>query len=323
VKAFYDHAGVTIHNADCRESLRAMDAESVDCCITSPPYWGLRDYGVEGQIGLEETHLQFVSEMVDVFREVRRVLHAKGTLWLNLGDSYANDGKWGGATSGKHATSLHGRGLIGRTKRTTDLKPKDLCGIPWLVAFALQRDGWWLRSEVIWSKPNPMPESVKDRPTKAHEQIFLLSKSETYDYDAAAISERCTSSESSREPSDMARAFARRREASPRIQDRNVPEKPRGIATLRNKRSVWTVPSEPFPGAHFATFPTALVKPMVLAGCPAGGVVLDPFAGTGTTLLVAKELGRRAIGIELNHDYCAMAVERLRQDTLPLTGGAP
>jgi DNA modification methylase len=330
VKAFYDHAGVRIINSDCREALRDLEVDSVDCCITSPPYWGLRDYGVDGQIGLEETHEHFVSEMVGVFREVRRVLRPDGTLWLNLGDSYAGAaGGYQGKNGQRASRTFTAR--IEKEKRGAGLKPKDLVGIPWRVALALQADGWWLRADIVWHKPNPMPESVADRPTRAHEYVFLLAKSDRYHYDGEAIREPLspkteTTWRSFRhamrgdESSHRGVKAAKFAKDLPRRGPRVGPD---GNPVGANKRSVWTIASEPFPAAHFATFPTTLVKPMILAGCRPGGVVLDPFAGTGTTLLVAKELGRRAIGIELNHDYCAMAVERLRQDTLPLTGGAP
>jgi DNA modification methylase len=294
-RLFYSHAGIYIVNADTRAYLAKMEDESVDCVITSPPYWALRDYGVDGQIGMEETHEEYVAVMVEFFRHVRRVLTPIGTLWLNLGDSYAGAaGGWQGKDGDRASRTFTAR--MKMEKRGPGIKPKDLIGIPWRIALALQADGWWLRSDIVWHKPNPMPESVTDRPSRAHEYVFLITKGERYYYDANAI----------REP------------LSP-----NTVRKPRldvdGNPVGANKRSVWTVTSEPFLGAHFATFPTALVKPMVLAGCPVGGMVLDPFAGSGTTLLVAKELGRRAIGIELNPDYCSMAVKRLRQDVLPLT----
>lgn len=318
---YYMHGGITILHDDCRDALRAMESESVDCCITSPPYWGLRDYGVAGQIGIEPQFTHFVNEMVAVFEEVRRVLRPAGTLWLNLGDCHNTQAGsvFSQPDGGGQGEKSKQRALMTPPNRMPQpgLKPKDLVGMPWRVALALQAAGWWLRSDIIWHKPNPMPESVTDRPTRSHEYVFLMSKSERYHYDAAAIAEPIQHPRAST-AADAARAFSRRRETSP---ERRQTEAARveDAAANRNRRTVWTVPSEAYRGAHFATFPTELVKPMVLAGCPARGVVLDPFAGSGTTLAVAKELGRQAIGIELNPDYCALAVERLAQDVLPLT----
>lgn len=257
-----------IRVGDAPSELPLMDAGSIQCCITSPPYFGLRDYGNEAQIGLEATPDAYVAKLVGVFREVKRVLRHDGTLWLNLGDSYAANRSYQ-VSDGKHLA--HDYGESNATVVPTGMKPKDLMGVPWMVAFALRADGWYLRSEIIWAKPSPMPESVTDRPTKAHEQVFLLSKSARYFYDADAIRE----------------------------------------AHGRNKRSVWTVATRPYPEAHFATFPPKLIEPMVLAGCPRDGVVLDPFAGSGTTLQVAVAHGRSAIGIELNPAYAALAERRL------------
>lgn len=432
---------VRIINADCREALRTLDADSVQCCVTSPPYWGLRDYGVDGQIGLEQSVEQWVAEMVDVFREVRRVLRPDGTLWLNLGDSYAGNR---GAAWGPSASSTEARAMTASRRRDDEpiprsdlrvngLKPKDLIGQPWRVAFALQADGWYLRQEIIWAKPNPMPESVRDRCTKAHETIFLLSKSERYFFDAEAIAEPCSENTHARLAQDVqaqigslranggARAdrpmkalaprmpfgwangegdhstighanaatrlpgnkkpakgqaayeagdeshrtkagllaYAQRKGSEGGFDRRNSmkPEnngvgwgyadgqdaKPRTVAikdaevsgrmgrgagwrtknnesfneamaimpARRNKRSVWTVASEPFKGAHFATFPTALIEPCIQAGSRPGDTVLDPFGGAGTTGLVADRLQRHAILCELNPEYAAMARERI------------
>lgn len=229
---------------DAIESLRALPEKSVHCAVTSPPYFGLRDYKTKGQLGLEKTPEEYVASMVAVMREVWRVLRDDGTLWLNLGDSYANDSKWGGSSGGKHVEALHGDTGIGRGKKETGLKSKDLIGIPWRVAFALQADGWYLRSDIIWHKPNPMPESVRDRPTKSHEYIFLLTKKPKYYYDQFAISEPLT--------------CMRLRGSGPMV----------NAGTGRNKRSVWTVNPKPFPGSHFATFPPKLIEPCILAGCP-------------------------------------------------------
>lgn len=292
--------------SDAIAGLSALPEQSVNCCITSPPYFGLRDYGVAGQIGLEKSPAEYVERLVDVFRAIRRVLRDDGTLWLNLGDSYANDTKWGGSTGGKHVSALHGE-AIGRGKRTTGLKAKDLIGIPWRVAFALQDDGWYLRSDIIWHKPNPMPESVLDRPTKSHEYLFLLSKSAQYYYNHTAIREPAadTGRESGRD--------GRKEEVSARPPGSN----PRTLKRLdysqtgRNKRSVWTIPTEAFAGAHFATFPRALVDPCVLAGCPEDGTVVDPFTGSGTTGVVALSRNRNFVGIEINPTYVHLANKRL------------
>lgn len=317
MKPRYDSGDVVIYHGNAEALLPSMPAESVNCCVTSPPYWGLRDYGVDGQIGLEKTPEEYVAKIVGVFEHVRRVLRADGTVWLNLGDSYANDHKWGGATGGKHAAALHGS-QIGRAKRNTGLKEKDMIGIPWRVAFALQAAGWWLRSDIIWAKPTPMPESVTDRPTRSHEHIFLLAKSERYYYDADAIAEKCSIESLSRAERNRTpnpdRAAAQR--GNPSGPDRG--EGPIRSGLTRNKRDVWNVPNPGYPEAHFATFPPALILPCILAGCPPGGTVLDPFMGAGTTALVAKENGRRSIGIEINADYIGLAAQRLRQDVLTL-----
>lgn len=301
-----------IYTGDCRHLLSLMPSQSVHCIVTSPPYFGLRDYGVARQIGLEETPMQFVAELVEVFREVRRVLRDDGTLWLNLGDSYANDGKWGGSSGGKHAAALHGKTGIGRGKTSTGLKPKDLIGIPWRVAFALQADGWYLRQDIIWSKPNPMPESVSDRCTKAHEYLFLLSRSGRYYFDNKAIAEAAVSDHAS------GNGFAGRQGGSERVGPQTggagTREEWSNVGGKRNKHSVWTVAPNPFKEAHFATFPPALIEPCILAGCPQGGVVLDPFFGAGTTGLVAQRNGRRFIGIELNPKYVDIARRRLGMD---------
>lgn len=298
---------IEILQGDCRDVLGSLPDGSINCCVTSPPYFGLRDYGVEGQLGLEPTPDEFVSAMVEVFREVRRVLRDDGTLWLNLGDSYANDGKWGGSTGGKHASALHGNSGIGRRLLTTGLKPKDLIGIPWRVAFALQADGWYLRQDIIWHKPNPMPESVTDRCTKAHEYIFLFAKSERYYFDADAIKEQAVSNHASGNSfkGRQGGAIHMPMSGGAGTADQWLP------GGMRNRRSVWTVSTKPFKGAHFATFPPDLIEPCVLAGCPVDGTVLDPFFGAGTTGLVAQKHGRNCVGIELNPDYIAIANERL------------
>ncbi len=314
-RSFNGETSLEIHQGDALTVLRSMPAESVHCCVTSPPYWGLRDYGVDGQIGLEDTPEAYVARLVEVFREVRRVLRDDGTLWLNLGDSYNSiGGTVGGA---KYADNNGQRAKQADRKNTADgLKPKDLCGIPWRVAFALQADGWWLRSDIIWSKPNPMPESVTDRPTKAHEYIFLLAKSERYYYDAEAVREESTGG-------TKGAAASFKREASkrgvticpnsPTPTHRADREDVRYEGNARNRRTVWTIATRPYADAHFAVFPPALVEPCIKAGCPAGGIVLDPFLGSGTTLLVAQRLGRSGVGIELNADYCRLAENRLAE----------
>jgi len=276
--------------------LKTLPDGIVQTCITSPPYWGLRDYGVDGQLGLEKTPEEYVEKMVTVFREVRRVLKDDGTLWLHLGDSYA--GNCSRASDGERAG--FGNPREGVFNRGGDgLKPKDLVGIPWRVAFALQSDGWYLRSDIIWSKPNPMPESVTDRPTKAHEYLFLMSKSAKYYYDADAI----------REPNiwkDDPRNDGERHETTGKYKSA-VSFNSNG----RNKRSVWTITTQPFPEAHFAVMPEKLVEPCVLAGSREGNIVLDPFCGAGTVPKVAKGFRRKYIGIELNPEYIKIAETRL------------
>ena len=299
-------AATSVIVGDCIESMRGMDAASIDCCVTSPPYYGLRDYGHEGQIGLEETPDAYVAKLVEVFREVRRVLRDDGTLWLNLGDSYASDTKGSGGPSAKQLSNAGSRFEPRRFKH--GVKPKDLVGIPWMVAFALRADGWYLRQDIIWHKPNPMPESVRDRCTKAHEYIFLLSKGPKYYFDAEAIKEPVS-------PDMLRRAKAGHTRGQGKLdKSRNdaATVRPTNITgTTRNRRSVWTVTTKPFKGAHFATFPPDLIEPCILAGCPEGGVVLDPFGGAGTTGLVAKRHGRNAILCELNPDYAEMAKNRI------------
>jgi len=299
-----------LHLGDCLDILPTLEAGSVNCCVTSPPYWRLRDYGCDGQLGLEETPEQFIEKMVAVFREVRRVLRDDGTLWLNLGDSYTG-GKTGRDDKNTGGGLYNGQqnGWTGEETRQrkvpTGLKPKDLCGIPWRVALALQADGWYLRQDIIWHKPNPMPESVTDRCTKAHEYIFLLSKQARYFYDAEAIKER-------------AGKWGERDRSNNKSHSGETGLRPHSGLTGehsgedgRNKRSVWTVTTKPYHEAHFATFPPKLIEPCILAGCPEGGTVLDPFAGSGTTLAVAIEHKRKAIGVELSPDYGELIRKRM------------
>ena len=301
---------VRILVGDVRDKLADLEDESVHCVVTSPPYWGLRDYGVVGQIGLEPDFRDYIATMVDVFREVRRVLRRDGTLWLNLGDTYATRPYGDRHTfDPKYNGRVRASGYPNRSGPQNGVKHKDLLGMPWRVAFALQEDGWWLRQDIIWSKPNPMPESVTDRCTKAHEYLFLLSKSAKYYYDAKAILENC-SENSHGSPNVNPGKKNVVREDGGSLGRWTETDKKNG----RNKRSIWAVATQPFAGAHFAAFPPALVEPCILAGCPVGGTVLDPFGGAGTTGLVADRLGRNVILIELNPEYAEMARRRIERD---------
>ena len=297
---------------DCIASMKLLPAQSVHTCVTSPPYFGLRDYNCEGQIGLEETPEAFVARLVEVFREVRRVLRDDGTLWLNLGDSYATNRSY--QVPSTKGGSKHGPGQSagGRSSIVPDgLKPKDLIGIPWRVAFALQADGWYLRQDIIWNKPNPMPESVTDRCAKAHEYIFLLSKSPKYFFDHEAVKEPMAASSLPRLRQNVAAQTGTVRANGGAKTNGNFKAAGDVESGLRNRRSVWTVTTKPFKGAHFAAFPPDLIEPCVLAGCPVGGTVLDPFGGSGTTAGVALKHGRNAILCELNPDYVAMMESRI------------
>jgi DNA modification methylase len=340
---YYQSEYGTLYNGDALAVLRELPDCSVNCCVTSPPYWGLRDYGVAGQIGLEESPGAYVARMVEVFREVRRVLRDDGTCWVNLGDSYVAN-KTGCVTD---ACSLGG----GRTtqekaserpdKKAEGLKPKDLIGIPWRVAFALQADGWYLRQDIIWSKPNPMPESVRDRCTKSHEYIFLLSKRARYYYDAEAISEPVVESTVKRMSQDTENQHGSERvpgktngtmkavapryggnkyTANPDVFSRTKSGNAYDYNGRRNRRDVWTVATQPFSEAHFATFPPALIEPCILAGCPKDGTVIDPFFGSGTTGIVCQKRGRKWGGIELNPEYCALAVRRVNGELGQIEG---
>lgn len=375
MRPFWTDGQATLYHGDALDLLRALPSESVHCAVTSPPYWQQRDYGVDGQIGLEPSLDDYLSRLVDVFRALRRVLRSDGTLWLNLGDGYAYGGRGGNSGSSPHVKQRTNAGsLHTRTPPIAGLKPKDLIGVPWRIAFALQEEGWWLRSDIIWHKPNPMPESVLDRPTRAHEYVFLLSKATRYYYDATAI----------REPAQAGRrhaGFNERWDAMTRTEQ---------MALGANKRSVWSIATEGYPGAHFATFPTALVRPCILAGTSEAGIcgacgapwerqvdvsydnsgnrstngpkyvdretgeagyavrrerrtittgwkpgcscgaatvpatVLDPFVGSGTTLEVAKRLGRRGIGIDLNETYLREhCIPRLQQQAMFFEEVAP
>lgn len=300
---------------DCLASLRAMADQSVNTCVTSPPYFGLRDYGHAGQIGLEQTPDEFVAKLVEVFREVRRVLRDDGTLWLNLGDSYAgakskavqaNLANFGCNSPSAYIEAAQDRATSYATrKKVSGVHSKQLLGIPWRVAFALQADGWILRQDIIWHKPGVMPESVKDRCTKAHEYIFLLSKGPRYYFDSEAMKEPAIYPAGTKAAKGSAT-----RAAQPGVNSR--PPEYKVYDGMRNRRSVWTVTTKPFKGAHFATFPPDLIEPCVLAGCPEGGTVLDPFGGAGTTGLVAARNNRNSILCELNPEYAAMAAERVK-----------
>ena len=378
-------ATITIFHGDCRAILAQLEPDSVQCCVTSPPYWGLRDYGIppsvwggspecehewgdsvavsatnhvdkrrwnharngrgedqpveklpgwkrqmieqgqfcqlcgawSGCLGLEPTPDLFVEHIVEVFEAVRRVLRPDGTLWVNLGDSFCSSPGNGRGANPERASLANGgktphRSAMDKT-RCDGLKPKDLVGVPWLCAFALRSAGWWLRSEIIWHKPNPMPESVTDRPTKAHEQIFLFAKSAKYYYDADAIKEPANWASKMPDGWDTG-------EGGHGTIHRNGRQKGENIGASgdsRNRRSVWSIPTSPCPEAHFATFPPKLIEPCILAGCPEGGLVLDPFSGAGTTAMVCKELGRRFMGCELNPSYIEIAEKRIgKQEVL-------
>lgn len=294
---------------DCRETLKEVDDGVVQTCITSPPYFGLRDYGHGDQIGLEQTPEAFVAGLLDVFREVKRVLRDDGTLWLNLGDTYVSTSQ--GSVNAPQKIRGDNANINAQYRpKIEGLKSKDLIGIPWKVAFALQADGWYLRQDIIWNKPNPMPESVTDRCTKSHEYIFLLSKSQKYFYDHEAIKENSSESSKQRLSQDI-----KNQEGSKR-----VPFKTNGTmkavgSEARNKRSVWTVTTKPYKEAHFATYPPELITPCVLAGSRPGEIVLDPFTGAGTTAMVAKENSRGFIGCELNPEYLEIARNRIANTT--------
>lgn len=310
---------IDLRQGDCLEVMRTLPDESVNCIVTSPPYWGLRDYGHEGQIGLEQSFPDYLSKLIDVFDECRRVLKQDGTMWVNMGDSYAS--KWPcSRRSVIGSGSLENGRRENRPERTPfNLGDKQLIGQPWRLAFALQDAGWILRSDIIWHKPNPMPESVTDRPTRAHEYIFLLTKSAKYWYDANAIKSHSIvrgltgrgvlstgQTPHANARTDKQSGHGRRHEG---FNDRYT------AMTYSNARTVWTIATQGYPDAHFATFPEELPKRCILAGCPEGGTVLDIFAGSGTTLAIAIRLGRNAIGIELNPEYIELARQRIAAET--------
>lgn len=304
-----------IEFGDCRETMRKWAEQGIKAqtCVTSPPYFGLRDYGHEGQIGHEETPEEFIKQLVEVFRCVWDVLEDDGTLWLNIGDSYCNTNGFARASpeyqrEGRNNMPANDRKLD--KLHATGLKTKDLIGIPWMLAFALRADGWYLRQDIIWHKPNPMPESVQDRCTKSHEYIFLFSKSHKYHFDNIAIKEPVKEDWGTRD-----RSNGKYHNEGTGLQPHSGLEKSYEMA---NKRSVWTVNTKPYSGAHFAVFPTELIEPCILAGAPVGGIVLDPFMGSGTTAQVAQDLGRKYLGCELNTEYGKLQQKRLAQQSLEL-----
>ena len=353
MKPYYKKSYGKIYLGDALQVLNSIPDESINCCVTSPPYWGLRDYGVKGQLGLEKTPDEYVEKIVEIFREVKRVLRKDGTLWLNLGDTYNQGTKGNSGILKGECKQLTNKGANDTRRRDSNnlsparsgganavCKPKDLIGIPWMVAFALRNDGWYLRQDIIWAKPNPMPESVKDRCTKAHEYMFSLSKSARYYYDHEAILEPVQADTVPRMlrgrsndhkwvdggpgnqtiAKDLSKCFTKKSGNLKRKENHN-PNANFGVSVPweganRNKRSVWTIPTQPMPDAHFATFPEKLIKPCILAGCPKGGTVLDPFFGSGTTGIVAYKHDRKFIGIELSQTYLDdIAIPRINRET--------
>jgi len=299
-----------IYNMDARKALKQLPNNSIDCIVTSPPYYQLRDYGTNGQIGQENTPSEYIKNLVLVFEECHRVLKDNGTLWVNIGDSYAGSGKgqWGSGENDPKKKKTYGQKLNIQKPQDIGLKPKDLIGIPWRLAFALQDFGWYLIQDIIWHKPNPLPESVTDRCTKSHEYVFLLSKNQKYYYDHESIKEDTVypiGTRTEKKRGDFKGKYHAHEDF------KHISDSFRAIRDKRNKRDVWTVSTKAYRGAHFATFPEELIEPCILSGCRKGGVVLDPFFGSGTTGVVAKKYGRNFIGIELNSDYVNIANKRL------------
>lgn len=323
IEPYFETDNGKLYHSGCLNILKQMPDESIDCVVTSPPYWGLRDYSTTGQIGLEPTIQEYIDVMTEIFSEVKRVLKNDGTLWLNMGDSYCGGGRGGNSEIYNHDHSAQGICYA----MPCELKPKDLIGMPWRVAFALQDDGWYLRSDIIWHKPNPMPESVTDRPTKAHEYIFLMSKSVKYYYDAEVIAEPQVEYENNRRLREREKGlnsvYKLQRDGNTGLQDQGKNGAVRSVKArhdlalkgTRNKRTVWTIPTQGYSEAHFATYPVNLIFPCIKAGCRPGGIVLDPFMGSGTTAIVAEKLNQRWAGIEINLDYAKIAVDRIKKET--------
>ena len=306
-----------IINRDCLAALRALPDESVNCCVTSPPYYALRDYGMDAQIGREDSPEEYIRRLVLVFREVRRVLTADGTLWLNIADTYCGTGNKGGYLDPKNPKGRNGQS-VSLARRASECKQKDMIGIPWMLAFALRADGWYLRSDIIWCKANPMPESCKDRPSRCYEHVFLLTKSKKYYYDALAIAEPIAEGTAARYKGGRSASskYAEEIPGQGKVQKLNAARAAgtitdADISPVRNARDVWHINTVPYKGGHFAAYPPKLAERCILAGCPRGGIVLDPFFGSGTTGLAAVKNDRRYIGIELNAEYCELAKERI------------
>ena len=307
----------TIINRDALYALRELPEESVHCCVTSPPYYALRDYGLDAQIGREDTPEQYIDRLTEVFRELRRVLRSDGTFWLNIADTYCGTGNKGYHADPKNPKGRNGQ-AVSIARQAAGCKQKDLIGIPWLLAFALRADGWYLRSDIIWQKENPMPESVKDRLSRCYEHIFLFSKSKKYFFDYKAISEPIAPATAERLKRGMkgGNKYGKPVPGQPQPQSINRPRehgeiKEADINPLRNKRDVWKINTVPFKGGHYAAYPPKLVETCLLAGCPEGGVVLDPFMGSGTTGMVAAQMGRHFVGVELNPEYTELAYKRI------------
>ena len=306
-----------IINRDCLLALRDLPDESVNCCVTSPPYYALRDYGMDAQIGREDSPEEYIRRLVLVFREVRRVLTEDGTLWLNIADTYCGTGNKGGYLDPKNPKGRKGQS-VSLARRASECKQKDMIGIPWLLAFALRADGWYLRSDIIWCKANPMPESCKDRPSRCYEHVFLLTKSKKYYYDALAIAEPIAEGTAARYKGGRSASskYAEEIPGQGKVQKLNAARAAgtitdADISPVRNARDVWHINTVPYKGGHFAAYPPKLAERCILAGCPRGGIVLDPFFGSGTTGLAAVKNDRRYIGIELNAEYCELAKERI------------
>ena len=306
-----------IINRDCLLALRDLPDESVNCCVTSPPYYALRDYGMDAQIGREDSPEEYIRRLVLVFREVRRVLTADGTLWLNIADTYCGTGNKGGYLDPKNPKGRNGQS-VSLARRASECKQKDMIGIPWLLAFALRADGWYLRSDIIWCKANPMPESCKDRPSRCYEHVFLLTKSKKYYYDVLAIAEPIAEGTAARYKGGRSASskYAEEIPGQGKVQKLNAARAAgtitdADISPVRNARDVWHINTVPYKGGHFAAYPPKLAERCILAGCPRGGIVLDPFFGSGTTGLAAVKNDRRYIGIELNAEYCELAKERI------------